>query len=132
MRPTRVHLDTDLGGDIDDLCALALLVKWPNAEITGITTVLEDRGKRAGYPRYALALAGRPDVPVSAGADVRLGCYRPAAYGLPLEERYWPEPVAPAPGPVGAALDLLQRSIERGATVVAIGPFTNLSLLERR
>ncbi|MPZ99867.1 MAG: hypothetical protein GEU80_11135 [Dehalococcoidia bacterium] len=36
------------------------------------------------------------------------------------------------PGPVEAALDLLEGSIEQGTTVVAIGPVTNLSLLERR
>lgn len=131
MDRIKVHLDTDIGGDIDDLCALALLLKCPNAEITGITTVLEDQGQRAGYARYALALAERPDVPVAAGADVRLGCFR-LEYGLPPEERYWPAPVLPAPGALDTALDLLKRSIEHGAIIVVIGPFTNLSLLERR
>ena len=24
----KVHLDTDLGGNIDDLCALVLLLRW--------------------------------------------------------------------------------------------------------
>ncbi|MBI4499195.1 MAG: nucleoside hydrolase [Chloroflexi bacterium] len=132
MAPTRVHLDTDLGGDIDDLCALALLLTWPDVAITGITTVLEHQGKRAGYARYALALAGRNEVPVAAGAEVGLGCFRLQDYGFPPEERYWPEPVTPAPGPLEAALDLLKQSIELGAIVVAIGPFTNLVLLERR
>ena len=131
MNRIKVHLDTDIGGDIDDLCALALLLKWPDAEITGITTVLEDDGRRAGYARYALALAGRHDVPVAAGADVRLGRFGLEA-GLPPEERYWPEPVRPLPGPLEAALDLLRQSIEREAIVVGTGPFTNLSLLERR
>jgi purine nucleosidase len=131
MSRVKVHLDTDIGGDVDDLCALALLLRSPRVELTGITTVLEDRGRRAGYARYVLALAGRNGVPVAAGADVRDGCFRLEA-GLPPEERYWPEPVPPAPGPVEAALDLLKHSIERGAIVVGIGPFTNLSLLERR
>src|SRR6266852_6222352 len=54
---TRLHLDTDLGGDIDDLCALAMILKWENFEIKGITTVAEDNGKRAGYTRYTLQLA---------------------------------------------------------------------------
>jgi inosine-uridine nucleoside N-ribohydrolase len=31
---TKVHLDAD----IDDLCALALLLAWPGVEHTGITT----------------------------------------------------------------------------------------------
>ncbi len=36
----KVHLDTDLGGDIDDLCALALLLRWPEGvQLTGVTTV---------------------------------------------------------------------------------------------
>jgi hypothetical protein len=25
----KLHLDTDLGGDIDDLCALAMVLNWP-------------------------------------------------------------------------------------------------------
>ncbi len=41
----RIHLDTDLGGDTDDLCALALLLAWPGVEITGITTVAEAHGR---------------------------------------------------------------------------------------
>src|SRR5205085_565024 len=91
----------------------------------------EDQGRRAGYARYVLALAGRENVPVAAGADVRLGRSRLWG-GFPPEERYWPEPVQPAPGPLDAALDLLKQSIEQGAIVVGIGPFTNLALLEQR
>jgi inosine-uridine nucleoside N-ribohydrolase len=127
-----IHLDTDLGGDTDDLCALALVLAWPGANLTAVTTVSDDGGRRAGYTRYALSLAGRTDVPVAAGADISLGCYTPTP-GFPEgDEDYWPEPVPPAPTPHDAALDLLEASIERGAVVVAIGPFTNLALLERR
>ncbi len=125
----KVHLDTDLGGDTDDLCALALLLCWPDVEISGITTVIEDGGRRAGYVRYALALAGRSEIPVAAGADASCGRFRYPA-GLPAEDAYWPQPVAPAPGPPADALTLLQRSIESGARVVAIGPYTNLALLD--
>ena len=125
------HLDTDLGGDIDDLCALALLLRSPDVELAGVTTVGEIDGQRAGYVRYALRLEGRDDIPVAAGADNALGRFR-ARMGLPPEERYWPEPVAPAPGPLEDALDLLKQSIEQGATVVAIGPYTNLHLLDMR
>ena len=37
----KIHLDTDIGGDIDDLCALAMVLRWPGAELTGVTTVAE-------------------------------------------------------------------------------------------
>mgnify|MGYP001206771017 CR=1 FL=1 len=127
----RVHLDTDIGGDIDDLCALALLLRWPDAEITGITTVSEENGRRAGYARYALRLAGREDVAVAAGADAASGRFR-FRLDYPDERRYWPEPMPPAPGPPEAALDLLKQSIEQDAIIVGIGPFTNLALLEQR
>ncbi len=128
-----VHLDTDLGGDMDDLCALALLLRWPEpVRIAGITTVAEANGRRAGYTRYALDLEGRDDIPVAAGADVLQGFYRYPELGYYEEGRYWPEPVAPAPGAVDAALELLKRSIEQDATVIAIGPYTNLRLLDLR
>jgi purine nucleosidase len=55
----KVHLDTDLGGDIDDLCALAMLLRWEDVEITGITTVAESGGRRAGYVQHVLELEGR-------------------------------------------------------------------------
>ena len=126
-----LHLDTDLGGDIDDLCALALVLAWPDADLLAVTTVADHQGRRAGYVRYALALAGRADVAVAAGADASLGCYR-SWPGLPDEAAYWPEPIPPAPTPLDEALSLLKRSIERGATIAAIGPFTNLARLEKR
>ncbi len=127
----RLHIDTDLGGDIDDLCALAMVLNWPGAELVAVTTVAEHRGKRAGYVRYVLGLAGRADIPVAAGADASLDCYR-SWQGLPDERVYWPEPIPPAPTSLDRALTLLERSIEQGAIIAAIGPFTNLALLERR
>jgi len=38
--------------------------------------------------------------------------------------------VAPCPSRPGEALDLLDASIDAGATIVAIGPYTNLALYE--
>jgi inosine-uridine nucleoside N-ribohydrolase len=125
----RIHLDTDLGGDTDDLCALAMLLGWPDVEITGITTSAEAGGQRAAFAEYVLRLVNRGDIPVAAGAEGSLAGFR-VPPGVADVERYWPEPVAPRPAPPGAALDLLARSIEAGATVVAIGPYTNLALLE--
>jgi purine nucleosidase len=62
----RIHLDTDIGGDTDDLCALAMLLGWRGVELVGVTTCSDSRGMRAALARYALKLAGRESV---AGAD---------------------------------------------------------------
>jgi purine nucleosidase len=124
----RIHLDTDLGGGTDDACALAMVLGWPGIEITGITTVADPGGRRAAYVEYLLRIAGRDDIPLAAGAEVSsttLGRADPVD-----DERQWPATIAPRPSPPGAALNLLQRSLDAGATVVAVGPYTNLALLE--
>jgi len=126
----KIHLDTDLGGDIDDLCALAMLLRWEDVELTGITTVAEANGRRAGYVRHVLELEGKKDVLVAAGTDVSKRFYRYAELGYPDEERYWSKPVVHSPNPVEDAIHLLKQSIEQGATIIAIGPFTNLYLLD--
>lgn len=129
----RLHLDTDIGGDIDDLCALAMVLNFPEGELVAVTTVSDIAGKRAGYARYALNIAGKQDVPVAAGADVSRGYYRhwqPSVH--PDEGAHWPEAIRPALGPEAVALDLLESSIKEGITIAAIGPYTNLALLERR
>jgi len=122
----RVHLDTDLGSDTDDLCALAMLLGWPGVEVTGVTTNTDPGGLRAGMTAYALRLAGRDDVPVRAGAEGTLSApIVPFAF-----PDYWPEPVERLPSGPGEALELLAASVEAGATVVAVGPYTNLAMLE--
>jgi purine nucleosidase len=109
---------------------LAMVLNWPDAELLAVTTVAEHQGKRAGYVRYVLGLADRKDIPVAAGADVSLDCYR-APQGLPDEKVYWPEPITPVPTSLDQTLSLFERSIEQGAIIVAVGPLTNLALLEK-
>lgn len=129
----RIHIDTDIGGDIDDLCALAMALNWPDVEIVGVTTVAELAGRRAGYVGHVLGLAGRGEIPVAAGAGIELGCYRHWTPGIHRDERaYWPESIQSRPGPLEDALRLLERNVERGAIVIALGPYTNLALLEKR
>jgi inosine-uridine nucleoside N-ribohydrolase len=124
--PARIHLDTDIGSDTDDLCALAMLIGWPGVELAGVTTNTDPAGIRAGFTRYALALAGRESVPVRAGAEGTLA--EPMApVTIPA---YWPEPIERQPSPPGAAIELIARSAESGSTIVAIGPYTNLAAFE--
>ncbi len=128
----KIHLDTDFGGDIDDICALAMLLRWSgDVQITGITTVAELNGRRAGQVQYVLELEGRNDIPVAAGADTSQGFY-PYELGLPSEERYWTKPIAPLQTSSDEAVELLKKSVEQGATIIGIGPLSNLYLLENK
>lgn len=128
----KIHLDTDFGGDIDDICALAMLLRWPNdIQLTGVTTVAEINGRRAGQVKYVLELEGRSSVPVAAGADISQGFYQ-YELGLPPEDRYWTEPVAPLPTASDEAVELLKKSVEGDATIIGIGPLSNLYLLETK
>jgi inosine-uridine nucleoside N-ribohydrolase len=125
----RIHLDTDLGSNPDDACALVMLLGWPGVELAGITTTIDPGGRRAACVAHLLALAGREEIPVAAGAGAPLSAHGRAAPAVG-DERYWPSSLAPRPSPPNAALDLLAGSIAQGASVVAIGPYTNLAQLE--
>jgi purine nucleosidase len=124
-----VHVDTDIGRDPDDLCAIAMLLGWRGVELAGVTTSSDVGGMGAGLASYALRLARREEVAVAAGAEGSLGGYAiPPRF--PDLSRYWPEPIEPRHPSPGAALDLLAKNAISGATIVAIGPWTNLALLE--
>lgn len=62
-------LDTDIGTDVDDALALALAARHPGIDLRAVTTVSGDARRRARIARYLLALAGREDVTVAAGAS---------------------------------------------------------------
>ncbi len=60
-------LDTDIGSDVDDLLALAVLLGSPELALAGVTTVYGDVLLRARVVRRALGLADAPPVPVVPG-----------------------------------------------------------------
>jgi purine nucleosidase len=125
-----VHLDTDLGSDPDDVCALTMLLGWPEVEVVAVTTSADRTGLRAAYVEHCLALTGRRDIPVAVGAGESLSHERPAdpVAGPP----HWPPEVTPRRSAPDEATHLLARSLDLGAVVVAIGPYTNLAILERQ
>jgi purine nucleosidase len=125
----KILLDTDLGSYIDDACALAMLLGWPDAELIGITTTMDPHGRRAGFVRELLRRAGRDGIPVAAGAHHSLATRQMPGW-IPDDERYWGHGVAAAPTPAGAAMDLMEAAVAQEATVVAIGPLTNLALFD--
>src|SRR5690242_7304172 len=65
--PTKVILDTDIGSDIDDAVALAYLLRQPECDLLGITTVTGEPIKRASIASAICRAAGR-DMPTYPGA----------------------------------------------------------------
>ena len=64
----KVLLDTDIGGDIDDSICLAYLLKEPECELIGITTVCGESEKRAAIADAVCQAAG-VKIPITAGTD---------------------------------------------------------------
>lgn len=65
---TRIILDTDIGTDVDDCLALALILGSPELALAGITCVYGDVDLRARMTLKLLRLRGVEGVPVFAGA----------------------------------------------------------------
>lgn len=66
--PVPVILDTDLGDDIDDTWALAMLLRSPQLDLKLVTTTYGKAEYRARVIAKLLTVAGRSDVPVGLGA----------------------------------------------------------------
>lgn len=65
--PQLVVVDTDIGDDIDDALALALVLCSPELRLLAVSTVFGDTQERARLVAYLLQVYGRPDIPVAAG-----------------------------------------------------------------
>ena len=64
----KILLDTDIGGDIDDAICLAYLLKEPQCELAGITTVCGEPEVRASVADAICQTVGRK-IPIVAGLD---------------------------------------------------------------
>ena len=67
----KILLDTDIGGDIDDAICLAYLLREPQCELLGITTVCGESEKRAAVAD-AICKAAGVKIPIVAGMDSTL------------------------------------------------------------
>lgn len=133
MSPRRIVLDTDMGSDVDDALALALALASPEVELVAVTHVTRDTRRRAAISRRLLELAGRPDVPVYAGAAEPHGPGPGFVWFGHEGEGILAPGAEPEIGP-GDAVDALARLLaaEPGLEIVAVGPLTNLAALLQR
>jgi len=122
----KIILDTDIGDDIDDAYALAMLAKQPNVRLLGVVTAFGETGKRAQIAAKLLHIAGRDDVPVYAGrpGDHKIG-----------RQYDWASMYTSSQIQSGSAVDFMRDQILQSpgeVTLVAIGPLVNLGDLLTR
>jgi purine nucleosidase len=134
--PLPVVLDTDIGSDIDDAFALALIMKSPELELLGVTTVAGDTQARARLAAKLLWTGGGKwrEVPVYAGDP---------GPPLPISEQRWVSNFAQASWAeyfsspalhLAGGVSFLQsviRSSPGKVTIIAIGQLTNIADLLR-
>ena len=124
-KATPVILDTDIGDDIDDTWALALLLQSPELNLK---LVVGDYGKaqyRAKLLAKFLERAERSDVPVGVGLDVEpKGDGRQAAWVKDYDLKSYPGKVLT--NGVQAIIDTIMHSPQL-VTLICIGPAPNIA-----
>lgn len=124
-----VILDTDIGGDIDDTWALAMILGQPRLDLRLVTTAFDNTPEKARLVAKILACAVREDIPIGAG---------PATSSDPLTHGAWLEGFdlgqyrgRVEEDGVGLLIDTIQAS-PPPVTLLVIGPATNIAEALRR
>ena len=125
-----VILDTDIGLDVDDVWALALLLRCPELDLKLVVSSTGDTRYGASLAARLLTIAGRTDVPVGIGISVDPELPKTHAGWLADYDVGDYEGDCLKDG-VGALIDVI-RSQDEPVTIVEIGPTRNLAAaLER-
>lgn len=122
-KPIPIVLDTDIGTDIDDAFALALVLKSPELDLRAVTTVSGDTRARARLAAKMLWVAGRQNIPVAAGMP---------GGKADIAQTRWADGFTSPSLVKENAVDLMKSAIERAhgtIVIVAIGPLTNVAAL---
>lgn len=122
----RIILDTDLGTDVDDAMALAVLLGHPDVDLVAVTTVYGDTGLRARLAQRYAGLAGRRVAAYAGRSATRSGrAVWWAGHEGSLHEGLDDEVVE-----TDDAVEVLVRTAARSPgelVVIAIGPLTNVA-----
>lgn len=127
-----VILDTDIGGDIDDSFALALLLRCPELDTRLVVTALEggnDPVSRAKIAAKQILDSGFTDIPVGAGLPVEPYSTTMGGWAGDLDPASYPAPFYH--DGIGAMIDTIMAS-EETVTLICIGPLTNIAEALRR
>lgn len=121
--PAPVILDTDIGGDIDDSYALVQVLRSPELDLIGVTTVAGDTVARARFAAKLLAVGQRPDIPVYAGISTAPQYIKQTEWATGF--------TSPALHESGGVAFLREQIKARPGviTIIAIGELTNIAAL---
>jgi inosine-uridine nucleoside N-ribohydrolase len=119
-----VILDTDIGTDIDDTWALAMMLRSPELDVKLIVTDTGDTVYRAKIVARMLEAGGRTDVPVGVGIPLKSAPAPQAPWVADYDLSSYPGPVH-GDG-VGAIVDTIMGSPEP-VTLICIGPVPNIA-----
>lgn len=117
----KVIVDMDIGDDIDDAFALALLLQSPEIEIVGITTDWGDTALRVRLLERLLRETGHAGIPVAQGITT--------PNPTPFTQARYAQRGLPPSRPPQDAIDFMLREIKRQpgqVTILALGPLTNI------
>lgn len=124
-QPMPILFDTDVGTDIDDVYALALLLRSPELEVLGVTTVAGDAVARARLAAKLLAVEG--------GAAARIPVYAGTSTATQhINQEAWAAGFSAPTLRTEGGVAFMRRQIEArpGAiTIVAVGELTNVAAL---
>jgi purine nucleosidase len=123
-----VLVDTDIGDDIDDAIALALILQSPEIDLRGITTVFGNTQLRASLALYLLHAYGREDVCVAAGVQTPIQP-RQRPSGVPQAAIIDMQVGLPAISRLSGPELIIETALShRGQlTLLCLGPLTNVA-----
>jgi inosine-uridine nucleoside N-ribohydrolase len=124
-----VILDTDIGTDIDDTWALAMMLKSPELDVRLIVSDTHDTVYRSRVIAKLLQVAGRTDIPVGVGISQKTNGGGQAAWveGYRLQDY----PGAVRDDGVQAIIDTIMAS-PKPITLICIGPVPNIAVALRK
>lgn len=119
-----VIFDTDIGDDIDDTWALAMLLKSPQFDVRLVTTTCGKAEYRGKIIARMLTVAGRTDIPIGLGAGSREGAGGQQDWVRDYQLREYRGTVHE--DGVAALVDTVHRS-PQPVTIIAVGPLHTLA-----
>ena len=122
--PIPVILDTDIGFDVDDVWALAFLLRCPEFEVKLITTTTGDTHYRARIVAKLLEIAGRTDIPIGIGIPLDHNAFTHSEWlGDYSLDDYSGKVITDG---IGAICDTIRASTSP-VSLIAIGPLPNIA-----